>query len=63
MSGRWKALKGIYFPKYLEAEGLAGKFPRLRFRLLEGGEGPAYELARKAYGEWLSRQNEGNADR
>jgi len=47
MTGRWSARKGLYFEKYQEAQGLAGQFPQLRFRLVEQDEA-ACGLARKA---------------
>jgi hypothetical protein len=51
MSGRWRASKGLYMERYMEAQRLAEGFPQLRFRTAVE-EGPAHALAKKAYEEW-----------
>ncbi len=57
MTGRWSARKGLYFEKYQEAQGLAGQFPQLRFRLVEQDEA-ACGLARKALEKEKEKEKE-----
>ena len=52
MNGIWRAHKGLYVEKYLEAKNLTGQFDRITFKWIPREEnGEADALSREAYSE------------